>query len=210
MELNAYPSLTIPGLAHVHRQPAPSRLPLRTAPAILPDRTGPPDETRRTLAQLAQLNPERIQPLVWADLQGERQAAPGRAHAHVADQLCAHALRLAAATTRSPAPLQRGRERSEGCRENDSDCVKLTGGSCTRWKYDGVWHTSLGEGRSQLLLLPDSVDYFVGPENPVRFIDAFVDGLDLAGAGFRRVEPKATGRPRYDPADLLKLYTYGT
>ena len=36
-----------------------------------------------------------------------------------------------------------------------------------------------GEDRSQLLLLPDAVDDYVGPDNPVRFIDAFVDGLDL-------------------------------
>jgi hypothetical protein len=43
----------------------------------------------------------------------------------------------------------------------------------------------------------------------VRFVDAFVDGLDLAAAGFARVEPKATGRPGYAPADLLKLYIYG-
>jgi transposase len=50
---------------------------------------------------------------------------------------------------------------------------------------------------------------YVGADNPVRFIDAFVDGLDLAAAGFSRVEPKATGRPGYAPADLLKLYIYG-
>jgi transposase len=43
----------------------------------------------------------------------------------------------------------------------------------------------------------------------VRFIDAFVDELDLAAAGFVRVEAKATGRPGYAPADLLKLYIYG-
>ena len=66
-----------------------------------------------------------------------------------------------------------------------------------------------GFERSQLLLLPEAVDDYVGPDNPVRFIDAFVDGLDLAGAGFRRVEPKATGRPGYAPGDLLKLYIYG-
>ena len=66
-----------------------------------------------------------------------------------------------------------------------------------------------GEERFQLLLLPDSIDDYVGPENPVRFIDAFVDGLDLAAAGFQRVEPKATGRPGHDPAELLKLYIYG-
>jgi transposase len=66
-----------------------------------------------------------------------------------------------------------------------------------------------GFERSQLLLLPEAVDDYVVADNPVRFIDAFVDGLDLAEAGFRRVEPKATGRPGYAPADLLKLYIYG-
>ncbi|MEO9189326.1 MAG: IS5/IS1182 family transposase, partial [Acetobacteraceae bacterium] len=44
-----------------------------------------------------------------------------------------------------------------------------------------------GPDRSQTLLLPESVDDYVGPENPVRFIDAFVDGLDLTLAGFARV-----------------------
>jgi transposase len=53
------------------------------------------------------------------------------------------------------------------------------------------------------------VDDYVGPENPVRFIDAFVDGQDLTIAGFARVVPKWTGRPGYAPKDLLKLYIYG-
>ena len=66
-----------------------------------------------------------------------------------------------------------------------------------------------GDDRSQLLLLPECVDEYVGADNPVRFIDAFVDGLDMAAAGFERVRPKLTGRPGYDPADLLKLYIYG-
>ena len=66
-----------------------------------------------------------------------------------------------------------------------------------------------GVDRSQVLLLPEAVDDYVGRDNPVRFIDAFVDGLDLAAAGFERAAPKATGRPGYDPADLLKLYIYG-
>lgn len=66
-----------------------------------------------------------------------------------------------------------------------------------------------GSDRSQLLLLPESVDDYVGADNPVRFIEAFIDGLDLEAAGFVRVTPKATGRPGYDPADLLKLYIYG-
>ena len=50
-----------------------------------------------------------------------------------------------------------------------------------------------GFERRQLLLLPEAVDDYVGSDNPVRFIDVFVDGLDLAAAGFGRVEAKATG-----------------
>src|SRR5450631_1027120 len=66
-----------------------------------------------------------------------------------------------------------------------------------------------GLDRSQLLLLPEAIDDYVGPDNAVRFIDAFVDGLDLAAAGFIRVAPAKTGRPGYIPGDLLKLYIYG-
>src|SRR4030095_12334113 len=46
-------------------------------------------------------------------------------------------------------------------------------------------------------------------DNPVRFIEAFVNGLDLAALGFIGTVSKATGRPGYAPADLLKLYIYG-
>ena len=72
----------------------------------------------------------------------------------------------------------------------------------------GMTHIA-GFERDQLLLLPEAVDDYVGADNPVRFIDAFVDGLNLAAAGFARVEAKATGRPGYAPGDLLKLYIYG-
>lgn len=66
-----------------------------------------------------------------------------------------------------------------------------------------------GHDRSQTLLLPETVEDYVGADNPVRFIDAFVDGLDLAEAGFAGVAAKRTGRPGYAPKDLLKLYIYG-
>ena len=49
----------------------------------------------------------------------------------------------------------------------------------------------------------------MGPDNPVRFFDAFVDGLDLETAGFQRVRPNDKSRPGYDRADMLKLYIYG-
>jgi len=67
-----------------------------------------------------------------------------------------------------------------------------------------------GHDRFQTLLLPESLDEYVGPENPVRFIDAFVDGLDLTAAGFVRVASKVTGRPGYAPKDLLELFIHVT
>jgi hypothetical protein len=57
-------------------------------------------------------------------------------------------------------------------------------------------HISVFE-RDQLLRLPEAVDDYVGSDNPVRFIDALVDGLDLVEAVFGRVQPTMTrGRAR--------------
>ena len=66
-----------------------------------------------------------------------------------------------------------------------------------------------GEDRRQGVLLPEFLDEWVSEENPVRAIDVFVDELDLAGLGFEGVAPAATGRPRYHPGLMLKLYVYG-
>ena len=65
-----------------------------------------------------------------------------------------------------------------------------------------------GGDRGQSTLLPEALDDWVGDDNPVRVIDAFVDALDLSALGFD-VTPAATGRPSYHPATLLKLYIYG-
>lgn len=43
--------------------------------------------------------------------------------------------------------------------------------------------------RQQVTLLPDCLDDFIGEDNPVRVVDAFVDELDLAGAGFEGMVP---------------------
>lgn len=50
---------------------------------------------------------------------------------------------------------------------------------------------------------------YVGEDNPVRVVDAFVDALDLAALGFDGVVPEETGRPSYHPATILKIYIYG-
>src|SRR5215475_15354492 len=66
-----------------------------------------------------------------------------------------------------------------------------------------------GEDRGQAALLPAAIGDYVVADAPVRVIDAFVDGLDVSGLGFGRSVPAVTGRPPYDPRDLLKLYLYG-
>ncbi len=49
--------------------------------------------------------------------------------------------------------------------------------------------------RSQTTFFPECLEDFIDDENPVRFIDAFVDALPLLKLGFEGVEPLATGRP---------------
>ena len=34
-----------------------------------------------------------------------------------------------------------------------------------------------GDSREQIYLLPEAIDDYVGPENPVRFLDVFVEKL---------------------------------
>jgi transposase len=67
-----------------------------------------------------------------------------------------------------------------------------------------------GESREQACFLPARLDDYVGPDNPVRAIDSFVDAIDLAKLGFRHAKRGVgAGQPPYDPSDLLKLYLYG-
>ena len=66
-----------------------------------------------------------------------------------------------------------------------------------------------GADRGQSTLLPECLDDWIDESNPVRAVDVFVDGLDLAKLGFDGVIPEATGRPAYHPSALLKLYIYG-
>lgn len=65
------------------------------------------------------------------------------------------------------------------------------------------------DNRQQSSLFPESLDEYIDDENPVRVIDAFVDGLDFKKLEFVRAVPKDTGRPGYKPGTLLKLYVYG-
>ena len=63
--------------------------------------------------------------------------------------------------------------------------------------------------REQITMFPEAIDDYISPENPARFLDAFVDSLDTIALGFEHAVVSSTGRPPYHPKDLLKLYLYG-
>ena len=66
-----------------------------------------------------------------------------------------------------------------------------------------------GEGRNQGTLFPVVLDDLVPADHVCRVIDAFVEKLVMSELGFERAQAAETGRPGYDPRDLLKLYLYG-
>lgn len=66
-----------------------------------------------------------------------------------------------------------------------------------------------GEARGQHTLFPSTLDDLIAADHVCRVIEAFVGRLDFADLGFVRAEPAETGRPGYDPRDLMKLYLYG-
>lgn len=66
-----------------------------------------------------------------------------------------------------------------------------------------------GTNREQVVLFPAVIDDYVRADNAVRFVDAFVNRLELGSLGFSKAEAAERGRPAYDPRDLLKLYLYG-
>ena len=66
-----------------------------------------------------------------------------------------------------------------------------------------------GEGRQQSSLFPPTLEELVPEDYLVRVIEAYVARLNIQMMGFSKAQPLKTGRPAYDPADLLKLYLYG-
>jgi transposase len=66
-----------------------------------------------------------------------------------------------------------------------------------------------GEAREQVTMFPVTLDELIPADHLCRVIEAFVNRLGMQELGFVRSEPAETGRPGYDPRDLLKLYLYG-
>ena len=83
--------------------------------------------------------------------------------------------------------------------------MKIVNFIATKIKYKLAY--LVPENRLQMSF--SSMEELVEAENPVRFIDAFVDHLDFKQAGFLIQELKAEGRPSFQPKLFLKLYLYG-
>ena len=61
-----------------------------------------------------------------------------------------------------------------------------------------------GTSREQTILFPELVDDYIKAENPIRFLDEFVEQLDIYSMGFKYAKIKETGRPPYNPKDHLQ------
>jgi transposase len=64
-----------------------------------------------------------------------------------------------------------------------------------------------GISRNQLFF--SSLQDIILPENPARFIDAFVEAISLQTLGFSVQTIKRKGRPSFDTKIFLKIYLYG-
>lgn len=64
-----------------------------------------------------------------------------------------------------------------------------------------------GIPRDQLVMFQECLDDMIDNGNIVRFIDEYINTLDLIELGFKIPEMR-TGRPPYDPALMLKIYIY--
>ncbi|AEW87270.1 transposase IS1182 family protein [Flavobacterium columnare ATCC 49512] len=65
------------------------------------------------------------------------------------------------------------------------------------------------QGISRNQLHASSLEDKITSENPVRFIDAFVEHIDLQKVGFTPVVLKSEGRPSFKNQVFLKIYLYG-
>ena len=65
-----------------------------------------------------------------------------------------------------------------------------------------------GKDRTQCCLFPQSLDEIIAVDNDIRFIDLFVESIDIKAFSFT-LKQSAEGRPAYHPKDLLKLFLYG-
>jgi transposase len=66
-----------------------------------------------------------------------------------------------------------------------------------------------GFDRDQAVLIPETINELIDKNNSIRFIDIFVNSLEVVEMGFKDIRLNKNGRPPFHPKDLLKLYIYG-
>lgn len=66
-----------------------------------------------------------------------------------------------------------------------------------------------GFDRNQAVLIPNTIDLLIDKNHEIRFIDTFVNSLNIVDFGFKDIRLNKNGRPPFHPKDLLKLYIYG-
>ena len=76
------------------------------------------------------------------------------------------------------------------------------------WGGGDVIDYKVGTPRSQIFLFQLSLEELIELDNIVRFIDAYVESLDMGKLGFRMHENRK-GAPAYRPQVKLKIYIYG-
>ncbi len=71
-------------------------------------------------------------------------------------------------------------------------------------------HYKKGIDREQVTFLPSRVEDYVGLDNPVRAIDAYINSLDLSELGFNNSDNySGVGQPAFSPSIHLKIYLWG-
>ncbi len=62
--------------------------------------------------------------------------------------------------------------------------------------------------RNQIRLLPESMEDYIAPDDPVRAYDAFIEALDFRDLGIA-LDANKVGNSEYHPHAMLKLLVYG-
>lgn len=65
-----------------------------------------------------------------------------------------------------------------------------------------------GTSKGQYLMFPPLIEEWLPKDHPARVIEIYVNILEIRKLGFK-IENDLTGRPSYDPRDILKILLYG-
>ena len=76
-------------------------------------------------------------------------------------------------------------------------------------QINNSWKLNFIKGNNLNQLVFSTLEMQIEQDNPVRFVDAFVDHLDLSQLGFVVSTLKTEGRPAFESKLFLKIYLDG-